>query len=91
LFVRKDSIYKELGVDCWDAERNALNWPGGNPLIAHPPCRAWGQLSHWAKPLPGEKELAIWSIEKYENLGVYLSIPGHQDYGNTWIYRLVIW
>jgi hypothetical protein len=56
LFVRKDSIYKELGVDCWDAERNALNWPGGNPLIAHPPCRAWGQLSHWAKPLPGEKE-----------------------------------
>jgi hypothetical protein len=21
LFVRKDSIYKELGVDCWDAER----------------------------------------------------------------------
>jgi|AVFP01.1.fsa_nt_gi hypothetical protein len=75
LFVRKDSIYKELGVDCWDAERNALNWPGGNPLIAHPPCRAWGQLSHWAKPLPGEKELAIWSIEKIREFGGVLEHP----------------
>ena len=33
------------GFDCWDIERNALNWPGGNPIVAHPPCRAWGQLS----------------------------------------------
>ena len=75
LFVQKDSIYKKLGVDCWDEERNALNWPGGNPVIAHPPCRAWGKLSHFAKPLPGEKELALFSIEMIRKYGGVLEHP----------------
>lgn len=75
LFVRKDSIYKELGVDCWDAERNALKWPGGNPIIAHPPCRSWGQLAHMAKPAEGERELAIWAIEQIRQWGGVLEHP----------------
>ncbi len=75
LFVRKDSIYKELGVDCWDMERNALNWAGGNPVIAHPPCRAWGQLSHMANPRPGEKELAFFAIEMIRKYGGVLEHP----------------
>ena len=75
LFVRSDSIYKNLGVDCWDIERNALNWPGGNPIIAHPPCRSWGQLSHFAKPLPGEKELAFFAIENIRKYGGVLEHP----------------
>lgn len=75
LFVRKDSIYKRLGIDCWDAERNAINWPGGNPIIAHPPCRAWGQLAHFAKPVEGEKELAIWAIEQIRKWGGILEHP----------------
>ena len=75
LFVRKDSIYKELGVDCWDMERNALNWPGGNPVIAHPPCRAWGQLSHMAKPRIGEKELAFFAIDMIRKYGGVVEHP----------------
>ncbi len=75
LFVRSDSIYKELGIDCWDIERDARLWPGGNPIIAHPPCRAWGQLSHMAKPRPDEKELAIWSINQIRKYGGVLEHP----------------
>ena len=75
LFVRNDSIYKELGVDSWDKERNALEWPGGNPLIAHPPCRAWGQLAHMAKPEPGEKELAFFAIDMIRKNGGVLEHP----------------
>lgn len=75
LYVRKDSVYKTLGVDCWDIERDATKWPGGNPLIAHPPCRAWGQLSHFANPRPGEKELAIKSIELIREWGGVLKHP----------------
>lgn len=75
LFVRKDSVYKELGVDCWDMERNALNWPGGNPIVAHPPCRAWGQLSHFAKPRQGEKELAFFAIDMIRKYGGVLEHP----------------
>lgn len=43
LFARADSTYKTLpGTDVWDIERNAKLWPGGAPVVAHPPCRAWG-------------------------------------------------
>jgi hypothetical protein len=75
LFVRKDSIYKSLGVDCWDIERDARLWPGGNPIVAHPPCRAWGQLAHFAKPRMDEKELAIFAINQIRKHGGVLEHP----------------
>lgn len=75
LFIRSDSIYKTLGVDCWDIERDARNWTGGNPIVAHPPCRAWGKLSGFAKPREGEKELAIRSIEWIRQWGGVLEHP----------------
>jgi hypothetical protein len=75
LYVRKDSVYKTLGVDCWDIERDARNWPGGNPVICHPPCRAWGKLSAFARPREGEKELAIKSIELIREWGGVLEHP----------------
>lgn len=76
LFARCDSINKTLpGCDVWDADRNALNWPGGCPVVAHPPCRAWGQLRHFAKPFPGEKELAIWAVAAVRENGGVLEHP----------------
>lgn len=75
LFCRKDSIYKELGYDCWDIDRDARGWPGGNSIVAHPPCRAWGQLAHFANPRPGEKELAVYSIQMIRQYGGVLEHP----------------
>lgn len=45
LFVAKDSIYKSLGCDCYDAERNALTYAGTAPVVAHPPCQLWGKMA----------------------------------------------
>jgi hypothetical protein len=75
LYVRKDSIYKQLGLDCWDIERDARLWPGGNACIAHPPCRAWGQLAHFAKPRADEKDLAIIAISQVRKNGGVLEHP----------------
>lgn len=75
LFARQDSIYKTLGVDVWDIERDARKYSGLGPVICHPPCRAWGQLAQFAKPRPDEKELAIFSINKIRNIGGVLEHP----------------
>lgn len=75
LFTRKTSPYLALGCDCYDADRDALTWQGGRPAIFHPPCRAWGQLSHMAKPRPGERELALWAIQKVRAFGGVLEHP----------------
>jgi len=76
LYVRDDSIYKTMeGVDAWDKERDARNWPGGCPAVVHPPCRAWGQLRQFAKPEPGEKELALLAVEQIRENGGVLEHP----------------
>lgn len=76
LFARADSNYKNIdGCDVWDIKRDALLWPGGTPVVAHPPCRAWGQLSHMAKPRKDEKELALWAVDQVRNFGGVLEHP----------------
>lgn len=58
-----------------DAERDALTWPGGVPVVAHPPCRAWSSLRHFARPLPGERDLAPWAVEQIRAWGGVLEHP----------------
>jgi hypothetical protein len=76
LFARRDSFYKTVPhVDVYDADRNAMTWPGGSPIVAHPPCRSWGSLRHFAKPRPGEKELALWAVDQVRKHGGVLEHP----------------
>jgi hypothetical protein len=76
LFLRSDSGYKKFdNVDCYDADRDATTFNGSMPVIAHPPCRAWGILSHMANPAEGEKELAVFAIEKVRANGGVLEHP----------------
>lgn len=76
LFARRDSYYKRLpDCDVWDADRDALRWPGGCPVVAHPPCRAWGQLRHLARPRTDERELALWAVEQVQTWGGVLEHP----------------
>lgn len=76
LFARQDSIYKSLpGCDVWDIERDARKWPGGAPIVAHPPCRAWGRLRSFAKPRVGERELALWAVDQIRLHGGVLEHP----------------
>lgn len=79
LFVKKDSIYKTLGVDCFDVDRDARTWMGGNSIICHPPCRAWGRLAQFAKPREDERALAVLSVDLIRKWGGVLEHP----YGST--------
>ena len=76
LFVRPDSIYKTLpGVECYDIDRDARTFPGGMPVVAHPPCRTWGTLAHLAKAPEHEHDLAIWAIRAVRENGGVLEHP----------------
>ena len=76
LFVRGDSAYKNYNdLDVYDAERDALTFTGDMPVIAHPPCRAWGRLSHMANPREGERELALFALANVRALGGVLEHP----------------
>jgi len=106
LFARADSYYKSLpGCDVWDIDRDARRWPGGCPVVAHPPCRAWGRLRHFARPRDGERELALWAVDQVRRWGgvlehpassllwpaAALPKPGQRDEWGGWTLPVIQW
>lgn len=77
LCVRADSPYRRLGVDCFDLARDARTFAGSGPVIAHPPCRAFGRLRQFAKPRADEVELGLWCLETVRRVGGVLEHPAH--------------
>lgn len=75
LFAEPASVYWTLTDDIYDKQRDARKWPGGNPIVAHPPCRSWCQLSLFAKPPPGERRLAIWAVLQARRWGGVIEHP----------------
>ncbi len=44
LFVASGGVYFGLpGVDPWDLRRDARQYDGSSPVVAHPPCERWGR------------------------------------------------
>lgn len=76
LFARRDSVYKSIdGCDVYDVERDARSFCDRLPVVAHPPCRAWGSLRHFAKPRPDEKALALFAVDVVRRCGGVLEHP----------------
>jgi hypothetical protein len=76
LFARSDSNYKKIpGCDVYDIDRDARNFNGGCPVVAHPPCRSWGQFAMFAKPRPDERALATWAVDRIRENGGVLEHP----------------
>ena len=76
LFARQDSVYKMLpGVDVYDIERDARTYDGPYPVVAHPPCRAWGAFAMFAKPRADERNLARLAVALVREFGGVLEHP----------------
>ena len=76
LLARSDSDYKNYPeFDVYDIDRDARAFCRKVPVLAHPPCRAWGQLSHMANPREGEKQLAYFALAQVRLNGGVLEHP----------------
>jgi hypothetical protein len=58
LYVETDGCYFGLrGVDPWDEDRDARNYAGPFPVVAHPPCQRWGRFWHGSTRKPHQFKL----------------------------------
>lgn len=83
LYAREDSIYKSLSPHVYDIHRDARNYRGEFPVVAHPPCRAWGRLRQFSKPRPDEKMLACFAIDTVRRVGGVLEHPASSSLWST--------
>lgn len=82
LCVNRNSHYKSIpGLDCYDLDRDCRTFPGGNPIICHPPCRHWSAFTrHQATGCPSEKELAWFCFDMLLQYGGILEHPAFSHF-----------
>lgn len=57
LYVDPQGIYNIPGVDLWGEVRDARNYHGPYPVVAHPPCQRWGRFWHGSTRKPHQFRL----------------------------------
>jgi hypothetical protein len=74
LYIDPHGPYPRMaGVDCWDAARDARNYAGPYPVVAHPPCGAWANLKHLSR---GDgRDLAFAAVAQVRRYGGVLEHP----------------
>ena len=77
LCARRDSVYHDLGVDVYDADRDARTFPlrSGVPVVCHPPCRGWGRFRWRSNHDESELDLARFCVQACRANGGVLEHP----------------
>lgn len=84
LYVETGGVYFGLpDVDPWDEARDARNYAGPWPVVAHPPCQRWGRFWHGSTAKPHQYRLGedggcfAAALTAVRNWGGVLEHPAH--------------
>jgi hypothetical protein len=82
LYVEPEGHYIGVdGIDPWDELRDARNYPGPHPVVAHPPCQRWGRFWHGSTRKPHQFKMGddngcfAAAIESLKSFGGVLEHP----------------
>lgn len=68
-----------LGADaCWDEKRDARNYDGPHPVVAHPPCGPWSALAHLSHGKG--RDCAPRALAQVRRFGGVLEHPAHSRF-----------
>lgn len=81
LYVDPRGPYPKLVADWWDEKRDARNYAGPNPVVAHPPCGPWGSLSHLYAG--DDSDCALSAVAVVRRLGGILEHPARSKLWNA--------
>lgn len=84
LYTTAASVYRGLVRECFDIHRDARTYRGWLPVVAHPPCRGWGRLRHFAKIRSDELDLAVHAVHQVRRRGEWI----HRSRSLGSLYRL---
>jgi|SRR5882757_11565253 len=73
LYIDPRGPYPGLAADCWDERRDARNYDGPLPVVAHPPCGPWGKLRHMYRG--DQHDCAPAALEHVRRFGGVLEHP----------------
>lgn len=90
LYVEINGCYQNLeGVDAWDIYRDAREYQGPHPVVAHPPCKRWGRYWSGGPSAKSPRYLgddlacfasALWAVRTFNG------IIEHPEASKAWAY-----
>jgi hypothetical protein len=76
--VRRGPCASMRGVYAWGEERDATQYAGPWPVVAHPACGPWSRLSHFCGPaLVAQQGHALLAVDQVRRWGGVLEHPAH--------------
>jgi hypothetical protein len=90
LCAARKTAYRDIeGLEIYDEVRDCRNFPGGMPMIAHPPCRRWTRygmamvkarltrhnIETPEEEINAERELGLWCAQQVKEHGGILEQP----------------